>query len=528
MCLSVVCLLVLMLCGIQNVFGTNSSNEYVSGELIVSFVMDDSISSFSENSSIESQEDSLRLLGLDIKDSMIKSISADKNNIMMFKDMHKMTQNFGSVFLVKYNKPYFSIKYTANKIKRKLEQQGYNIKYVEPNSVVKALDCEKSSYTLNPNQAWHYNMIKVPQAWDTTIGSSNVKIAVVDSGIDYNHNCLSNFVDVNSSKSYVEGNTSPMDDHCHGTHVAGTIASYGSVSGVMRNATLIAVKVLNNKGSGTSYAVQQGITYAAQQNADVINLSLGGGSYSQAMQDACTYAINNGTVVVAATGNNYSSTVSYPAKYEGVIGVGNVKSDGTRSASSQYGEGLDISAPGTNIYSTVPNNQFATYSGTSMATPHVAGVVGLMRSVKSDATVQEICDTIFNTAQPKNDMTHYGYGIIDAEACVLNINGNPNPPGEDELDVDVSFSSYFFGIYLKQTVTVKDQDNSLISGANVKFEVTCPDGYVENETTTTNSSGIATNTTSKWSHGSGKYTVKVTVEKAGYDTVVVTKSVNFN
>ncbi len=186
----------------------------------------------------------------------------------------------------------------------------------------------------------------------------------------------------------------------------------------MRNAKIVPIKVLSNSGTGSTYNIQQGIIYAADCGVDAINMSLGGGGYSQAMYDACQYAVNNNVVVVAASGNNGTGTVSYPAKYDNVIAVGSVNSNRARSSFSQYGTGLNIMAPGNQIYSTVPNNGFAYNSGTSMATPHVAGVVGLMRSANSSLSVAQIRTIISQTAQYAGPQNQYGSGIIDAGAAV--------------------------------------------------------------------------------------------------------------
>src|SRR5699024_2569630 len=158
------------------------------------------------------------------------------------------------------------------------------------------------------------------------------------------------------------------------THVAGTIASYGSVSGVMQDATLIPVKVLNDSGSGSMFGIQQGIIHAASVNSDVINMSLGGGGYDRGMDEAIQTANNRGTIIVAATGNDGIGRVSYPAAYSGSIAVGSVTSSKTRSYFSNYGPELDVMAPGSNIYSTLPNSWNDYVYGTSMARPHVAGV----------------------------------------------------------------------------------------------------------------------------------------------------------
>lgn len=275
---------------------------------------------------------------------------------------------------------------------------------------------QASEYQLHPEQAWHYNMINAPQAWTVTEGSPNVKIAVLDTGIDYNHPNLKNFVDLSLGKSFVGG--SVMDKQKHGTHVAGTIASYGSVSGVMRNATLIPVKVLGDDGRGSNYGIQQGILYAANIDADVINMSLGGGGFSKGMNEACETATNQGVTIVAATGNNSSSSIGYPAAYDSVLAVGAVNQQKERAYFSQYGEGLDVMAPGFDIYSTIPNGGFTKLKGTSMATPHVAGVAGLIKSANGNLSPEEVKNILKQTAQPAGSSYEYGNGIVDAYAAV--------------------------------------------------------------------------------------------------------------
>ncbi|MDY0394553.1 S8 family peptidase [Virgibacillus halophilus] len=276
---------------------------------------------------------------------------------------------------------------------------------------------EKTSpMSVHPNQQWNYNMIKAPEAWEVTPGSSSTKIAVLDTGIDSNHPNLKNLVNTSLGKSFVGGTTS--DGNGHGTHVSGTIASYGNVSGVMQEATLIPVKVLSDSGSGSMYGIQQGIAYAASVDADVINMSLGGGGYDQGMEEAIQAANNQGTIVVAASGNDGIGSVSYPAAYDGAIAVGSVTSSKTRSSFSNYGSALDVMAPGSDIYSTVPNGGYATMSGTSMATPHVSGVMGLIRSANPNVSVSQARNILNNTAQPAGPALQYGHGIVDAQAAV--------------------------------------------------------------------------------------------------------------
>lgn len=386
----------------------STSAPYVEGELVVSL----------KGADVRAM--SVQSVGLEsIQDFYVKK-SLWNNGVSTMRSVStEAKQAAGDVYLMGYNERKFSTFKTAKaELEKKLKDMGYEVKYIEPNYLYKATAIETSA-VIPSNQQWHYNMINVPGAWETTVGSRMVKIAVLDTGVDPNHINLQNNVNASLGKNFTSGSeTDTMDRQSHGTHVAGTIAAYGSVSGVMQLATIIPVKVLGDDGYGSNYGIQEGIYYAANIGADVINMSLGGGAYSQAFNDACEYAVSQGTVIVAATGNDGRSTISYPAKYSSVIAVGSVTSARKRSSFSNYGSGLEVMAPGSNIYSTLPGNTYATYSGTSMATPHVAGVVGLMRAANPYISVQDVRTILRNTAQYAGSSRYYGYGIVDAQAAV--------------------------------------------------------------------------------------------------------------
>ena len=147
-------------------------------------------------------------------------------------------------------------------------------------------------------------------------------------------------------------------------------------------------------------------------------MSLGGGGYNQAMDEATKNAAENGTIVVAASGNNSSSQISYPARYPNVIAVGAVNQNQARASFSNYGDGLEIMAPGVDIYSTYPNDEYKSWQGTSMATPHVAGVVGLMRAANAEITTEGVREILRETAQEAGESKFYGFGIVDAYEAV--------------------------------------------------------------------------------------------------------------
>lgn len=392
--------------------------ESVPGELIVSLQED--IDEVLDTRFLDIYEDDFV-----IKKSLIKTLEDEEIQIDgLCKDFKEtVIENMGYVYLVEYSTSKYDTQEKAiEALEQKMEARGLKINQIEPNYIVYALEeVVEDSITIqmHNNQVWNYEMIKAPQAWNITSGSTSVKIAIIDTGIDYNHQSLKNYVSTSLGRNFATSNSSDfMDRNGHGTHVAGTVASYGVVSGVMRQGTLIPVKVLGDNGSGSVYNIIEGVLHAANVGADVINMSLGGGGYVQAFYNACQTAMSKGVIIVAASGNEYASSISYPAAYNGVIAVGAVDSNRTRASFSNYGTGLDLMAPGVNIYSTVPNNRYQTMSGTSMASPHVAGVAGLMRSANRNISVNNVRNILRNTAQYAGNSYYYGYGIVNAYEAV--------------------------------------------------------------------------------------------------------------
>lgn len=423
-----------------------NQNQIIQGELVIALEAND-FGMMSVKEPLSSLE------GFDVKDSLWGN-PHDSGFSVFSAQSQRGKSDLGDIHLLSFSEEkYKNVNEAIRELRAQLESMGYSVKYIEPNYEVKAFYLDEVSHSsrlswlwsgsrysassMHNSQRWHYEMINVPQAWGITEGSANVKIAVLDTGIDHNHQSLSQFVNTSLGKNFTTSNESDtMDRQGHGTHVAGTIASYGSVTGVMRNATLIPVKVLGDDGRGTTYGIQQGVIHAANQGADVINMSLGGGGFSQGMNDACVYAVNQGTIVIAATGNNGSGTVSYPARYDSVIAVGSVDSNRSRSSFSQYGQGLELMAPGRNIYSTIPGNRYQTNTGTSMATPHVAGVAGLMRSANPNLSVSQAREILRNTTQAAGSFNLYGYGIVDAHAALVAVTGGNGGQPTDPITVE--------------------------------------------------------------------------------------------
>ncbi|WP_353931151.1 S8 family peptidase [Okeanomitos corallinicola TIOX110] len=274
---------------------------------------------------------------------------------------------------------------------------------------------------------WGADLVKAPTAWQNGYTGQGIIVAVLDTGVDYNHNDLNSNIWINTKEIAGNGidddgngfvddvrgwnfdgnNNNVLDDESHGTHVAGTIAAKNDgngVTGIAYNSQIMAVKVLDENGSGSYSNIANGVRYAVDNGANVINLSLGGNSGNNTLKSAIEYASNKGVIVVMAAGNEGASQPSYPARYAndfgiavGAVNQSNQFTDFSNRSGSQ--EIKYVTAPGEDIYSTVPNNKYATYSGTSMAAPHVAGVVALMLSANPNLTDSQVRDIIVNTSE---------------------------------------------------------------------------------------------------------------------------------
>ncbi|WP_408009318.1 S8 family peptidase [Pseudalkalibacillus sp. A8] len=248
-----------------------------------------------------------------------------------------------------------------------------------------------------------------PRAWDIARGSSNQEIAVLDTGVDYNHPDL----DGKTIRGYdfVDNDWTPMDLNGHGTHVDGTAAAETNnsrgVAGMAPSTDILAVRVLDANGSGSLADIADGIRYAADAGAEVINLSLGCNCDTQTLEDAVNYAWNRGAVIIAAAGNDGVSTTFEPASYANVIAVAAVDRYDRLASFSNYGSWVDVAAPGVDIASTYPNNGYVYMSGTSMASPHVSGLAGLLAGQGRNNS--QIRAAIENTADNISGTGYYFY-----------------------------------------------------------------------------------------------------------------------
>jgi thermitase len=303
-----------------------------------------------------------------------------------------------------------------------------NVEFAESDATAEAADVpDDPSFSLQ----WGMNKIKAPDAWTTNHGDPSVNVAVLDTGVSLTHPDLQGKVLASTNFS----SSSTVDDvNGHGSHVAGIAAATTNnavgVAGVGYNADIMNVKVLGDSGSGLYSDVCSGITWAADHGADVINLSLGGTMASSALESAVNYAWSKGVVVVAAAGNNASSTPFYPAYYANVIAVA-ATTDLDRLASfSDFGDWVDVSAPGISVYSTIPGG-YGYMSGTSMASPFVSGLAALLFAQLSDTNGNGLLnDEVRSRIQSTADnvgLTGIGSGRINAYRAVTDASP-PSPP----------------------------------------------------------------------------------------------------
>jgi len=274
---------------------------------------------------------------------------------------------------------------------------------------------------------WGVNLVNAPEAWARGYTGQGVVVAVLDTGVDRNHADLAGNIWTNAGEiandgldndgngyvddvygwNFANGNNNTLDGNRHGTHVAGTIAAANNgfgATGVAYNSRIMPVKVLSDSGSGSYSGVAQGIRYAVDNGADVINMSLGGGSTVSVVQSALQYASSRGVIVVMAAGNAGAAQPGYPASNATSWGlaVGAVNSSNQMASfSNRAGSNSSmryVTAPGVRVYSTLPNGGYGFLNGTSMAAPHVAGVVALMLNANPNLTDAQVRQIITATA----------------------------------------------------------------------------------------------------------------------------------
>jgi subtilisin family serine protease len=278
--------------------------------------------------------------------------------------------------------------------------------------------------------------IDMPTAWDIFTGSANVVVAVIDTGVDYNHRDINDNMWINQTElngitgldddlnGYIDDiygydfynrDGDPMDDRGHGTHCAGIIAAETNnlqdIAGVCWQAKIMAVKFLGSGGYGSTSNAVKSFYYAVANGADITTNSWGGGPYSETLKEAIEYAVSQGVIVVAAAGNDNTNVPEYPADYESVIAVAATDSNDDKAPFSSFGSWVDLAAPGVDVLSlrsSLAGSYFGTpyddytviLSGTSMACPHVAGACALLIGANPTLTRDEVYDLLMTTGDP--------------------------------------------------------------------------------------------------------------------------------
>jgi thermitase len=306
--------------------------------------------------------------------------------------------------------------------------------------------------------------INAPSAWKISTGDININIAVIDTGIDYFHPDLKNQMWINQKEAngvsgvdddgngqiddiygydFANGDSDPLDDHGHGTHVAGTIgASHNDfgVKGVMGNVSLMAIKYMPNNGPGVTENAIRCIDYALKMGAQIINASWGGGTYDPLLLDAIKSANVKGVMFVTAAGNkstNNDLKPHYPSDYDSpnIISVAATDASDALTMQSNFGAGsVDVAAPGADIYSTLPDSKYGIMNGTSSSTAFVTGALGLLLSREKNLSVVEIKSRLISTSVEQDNLRNKikpGGGRID----VYNLLKNIRPPRISEKNL---------------------------------------------------------------------------------------------
>ena len=458
----------------------SSEAEYVPGELIVKLKKGEELSSL-----------------------------INKNIDVELKETIKLS--YGNLYLLKTTNKNLNL----NRVRANLENQP-EVEYAEPNFIYRAIGTETSFDFTAPTdprfgELWGLNNtganepggtsrgvqgadVSAFKAWEVTKGSKQVRIAVIDTGIEYTHPDLAanmwtneaeangeagvdddgnGFIDDIHGYDFANDDNDPIDGHSHGTHCAGTIGAVHDngvgVAGVMADVQLIAVKFLTDSGSGTSANAVRAIDYATSLDVDLMSNSWGGGGFSQAMFDAIERASEKGIIFTAAAGNSSSDNdvrPHYPSNYElpNVVSVAaHTAQDGLASFSCYGAKTVHIAAPGHNILSTVKNAGYSVFSGTSMATPHVSGALGLLLAHEGRMPHEEMRERLMATSEPIRSYRRktISGGRLNAYNLVTNTRpsrGEPDPSKWEVVSLDEVFETehpYQHNANLSRSITIE-------------------------------------------------------------------------
>jgi len=404
--------------------------DYKKGELIVKFKNE--IQPQAQNNQIKTNSNTLDTLNAKYEAKEIIPISSKEETPL------------SNVYKIKINE--------EADIKKAVEEYktDSNVEYVEPNYYYYSCNTPNDTFLDKQwglNQSFDYD-IDGPEAWDIETGDNNIIIAIIDSGVDYNHPDIKDNIWRNNDETingedtdlngydddivgwdFFNNDNDPIDDNGHGTHCAGIAAASSNngigVAGVSWDCKIIPIKILNRDGKGQISDAASAIFYAYENGARVISLSFGNTFPSKLLNEVINYVTNRGVVVIAAAGNDNKDKKFYPASYENCIGVSATDDRDLKASFSNYGDWVDIAAPGVNILSTMPTYQvqlneegykenYDYLSGTSMSTPFVAGVASLVLSENSTLTSKKVREKLYYSADRLTDKFKIGRGRLNA------------------------------------------------------------------------------------------------------------------
>ncbi|WP_180994332.1 S8 family peptidase [Bacillus sp. Marseille-P3661] len=429
-------------------------------------------------------------------------------------DQEESTVSKGNAkgYIVKYKAPKYSrmslssrgqfknISFTSkDEEKQKLEDllNDPTVEYVVPNYI-------RTTQTYNDplyKDQWAIPAINLDDIQTIDL-KNDIVVAVLDTGVDCSHEDLINRCV--AGYDFVNLDTDPSDDSAasHGTMVAGIISAVSNnntgIVGSAQNASIMPLKVLDKYGNGDDATIIQAIHYAADYGADIINLSLGGPEFSEALWDAVKYAYNHGVTVVAASGNKGRSSVDYPAGYPEVMAVGSLSSNGYRSTFSNFGPALDLVAPGANVMTTARFSGYKFGSGTSFSSPYIAAAAAIIKGQRGEISPSEIMwvlekgSTDLGIANRDNE---YGYGGLNLLTATID-QSKPNSIEEPNESIGTAFPLEYEQIYNFSLQQPNDEDwyrFDINSGESLKLQVSMPEDNLQTDLAIVNSSGEIVN-----------------------------------
>lgn len=328
-------------------------------------------------------------------------------------------------------------KHLKNKKIKLVETDDAGVKKIREDKDVLFIEEDSSIRKLEDKITWNVEQIKAPQLLKKNYSGTGVKVAVFDTGIETQNNDLN----VKNGVSFIDGVSSYTDDNGHGTAVAGILSSIKNDSGLLGvapNIDLYSVKILDKNGDGKYSNIIDGLQWAIDNKINIVTMCFGGIKYSKILQEAINEAYSNNILIIAAAGNNGDTeNVDFPARYKNVISVGAVDKDNAIASFSNRGKQLDLVAPGVSIETLGLGNTSQITSGTSFAVPHVAGVAAELLSAKKTLSNSQMRKLLLGTAVSLGNKNTYGYGLVDADKALKNINKTfKNIPEKAEVTSD--------------------------------------------------------------------------------------------